>query len=147
MVPVSLRGHLPTGTQMVPVIAQFGSCNVYQSMLELFLYEFWFFFRNFYEWRELLLLPLTPSSTPGVTRAATCVSMSLCPHWQSEIGGREAHHLFNLSFLYFPDELASFQWACPVADELVVGVTHNIFHAHDNKRFMSPLIVLITLTK
>ena len=47
-----------------------------------------------------------------------------------------------MSFLYFLDKLASFQWLVVDADELVVELTHNIFHAHDNKWFMSTLITI-----
>ena len=59
--------------------------------------------------------------------------MLLCCQWQSEIEGREAHPLFNPSFLYFLDELAPLPRVGPGADELVVGLAYNIFHAHDNK--------------
>ena len=58
------------------------------------------------------------------------MSMSLCPHRQSEIEGREAHDQFNVFFFDFLDELAPFQWVGHVADELVMLLTHNIFYVH-----------------
>ena len=61
----------------------------------------------------------------------TCVRASLLS-MASEIEGREAHHLFNLSFLYFLEELApSGEVAC--CRWASCGLTHNIFHAHDNE--------------
>ena len=51
------------------------------------------------------------------------------------IGGQHREHMYFLEELAPSGEVACCRWAS-------CGLTHNIFHAHDNELSMSTLIIL-----